>query len=128
MRWSESRHVQGDVSCSSRSPSINMTIGSPTTGEVVDVVGSYSHPSVVYAAERRPSKIGGAKEGKITMQGKSGLGGKYGKEWMADRPSNLGAPAPQGGHPESGLSKLFKSLKIGKAKSRPKEPSSPRLS
>ncbi|KAJ2502575.1 hypothetical protein GGH96_000979 [Coemansia sp. RSA 1972] len=109
--------------------SINMTIGSPNTGEIVDVVGSYSRPSVVYAAKRRPSKIGGAEEGKVAMQEKVGLGGKRGKDWMADRPSNLGAPAPRRGHPESGLSKLFKAFNIGsKNKDRPNEPSSPRSS
>ncbi|KAJ2364930.1 hypothetical protein H4S01_003518 [Coemansia sp. RSA 2610] len=108
---------------------INMIIGSPSAGEIVDVVGSYSRPSVVYAAARRPSRIGGTDEGKSTMQDRVGLGGKRGKKWMADRPSNLGAPAPRGEHPESGLHKLFKSLNFGaRSKDRSSEPSSPRLS
>ncbi|KAJ2456343.1 hypothetical protein EV183_000271 [Coemansia sp. RSA 2336] len=100
--------------CSPVSPSnVRMTIGSPGTGEIVDVIGSYSRPSVVYAPVRRKSHIGGSAAGKAEMQTKSGLGGKYGKDWMADRPSNLGAPAPRNEHPESGLKKLFKALHIG---------------
>ncbi|KAJ1868197.1 hypothetical protein LPJ78_000325 [Coemansia sp. RSA 989] len=100
--------------CSPVSPSsIRMTIGSPNAGEIVDVVGSYSRPSVVYAPVHRQSHIGGSAAGKAEMQTKSGLGGKYGKDWMADRPSNLGAPAPRNEHPESGLKKLFKAFHIG---------------
>ncbi|PIA19493.1 hypothetical protein COEREDRAFT_78840 [Coemansia reversa NRRL 1564] len=98
-------------------PTVNMTVGSSETGDIVDVVGSHSRPSVVYSSVRRSSEIGGAIDGKKTMQTKAGVGGKQGKVWMADRPSNLGAPAPQSMHPESGLSKLLRYIGIrGKKK------------
>ncbi|KAJ2799189.1 hypothetical protein H4R20_004534, partial [Coemansia guatemalensis] len=93
---------------------VNMTIGSPETGNIVDVLGSSSQPSVVYSSVRKPSHIGGAVEGKKVMQVKAGIGGKQGKDWMADRPSSLGAPAPRNMHPESGLTKLLRRIGIGK--------------
>ncbi|KAJ1996380.1 hypothetical protein GGI25_000444 [Coemansia spiralis] len=96
---------------------VSMTFGSPKTGRVIDVVGSPTRPSVVYAPMHRDSRIGGAGKGKATMQQKSGLGGSFGKHWMADRPSGIGSAVPQNAHPDSGISKALKSLKIRKRKS-----------
>ncbi|KAJ2492000.1 hypothetical protein IWW37_001853 [Coemansia sp. RSA 2050] len=91
-----------------------LDIGSPEAGPIVDIIGSPSRPSIVYASADKSSFIGGSAGGKQTMQEKPGLGGMHGKNWMADRPSSIGAPAPQDLHPESGLSKILKSLSIGR--------------
>ncbi|KAJ2862445.1 hypothetical protein GGH94_004271 [Coemansia aciculifera] len=100
---------------SSPSPtSAGLDIGSPGTGHVVDIVGSPSRPSVIYASADRGSNIGGGTGSKQAMQEKFGMGGKHGKDWMADRPSGIGAPAPQDMHPESGLSKILRSLSISR--------------
>ncbi|KAJ2085082.1 hypothetical protein GGI16_006879 [Coemansia sp. S142-1] len=112
------RSVSGDRRTSPQSSpsptSAGLYIGSPDTGQVVDIVGSPSRPSVIYASVDRGSNIGGSAGGKQAMQEKFGLGGKHGKDWMADRPSGIGAPAPQDLHPESGLSKILRSLSISR--------------
>ncbi|KAJ2333636.1 hypothetical protein GGI00_002235 [Coemansia sp. RSA 2681] len=95
--------------------SAGLDIGSPATGDIVDILGSPSRPSVIYAPARRGSGIGGGTSSKQAMQERPGLGGKYGKDWMADRPSGIGAPAPQNNnHPESGISKVLRSLSISR--------------
>ncbi|KAJ2816554.1 hypothetical protein GGI24_005692 [Coemansia furcata] len=106
------RHVNSQGMPSSTSAGLD--IGSPRTGHVVDIVGSPSRPSVVYAFADRHSNIGGSASGKKAMQETFGLGGKHGKDWMADRPSSIGAPAHRDLHPESGLTKIFKSLNLGR--------------
>ncbi|KAJ1906891.1 hypothetical protein LPJ81_001091 [Coemansia sp. IMI 209127] len=93
-----------------------MTVGSPRSGKVVDVVGSFTNPSIVYAPVRKNSKIGGAEKGKATMQHSHGIGGSFGKDWMADRPSGIGAAVAHDAHPESGISKALKTLGIKKNK------------
>ncbi|KAJ1812428.1 hypothetical protein LPJ56_005506 [Coemansia sp. RSA 2599] len=103
-------------SWSARSPltplTMGMSIGSPRGGDIVDIVGSPAKPSVIFAPIHRSSGIGGSAEGKSLMHERVGLGGKQGKDWMADRPSSLGEPAPQNMHPESGLTKILKSLNL----------------
>ncbi|KAJ1824768.1 hypothetical protein LPJ60_000522 [Coemansia sp. RSA 2675] len=94
--------------------SAGLDIGSPETGPIVDIVGSPSRPFVVYASADKSSNIGGSSGGKQAMLEKPGLGGTQGKSWMADRPSSIGAPAPHDLHPESGLTKVLKSLSIGR--------------
>ncbi|KAJ2846486.1 hypothetical protein GGI22_006236 [Coemansia erecta] len=102
---------------SSNSPAdIGMTVGSPKSGKVVDVVGSFTNPSIVYAPVRKDSKIGGAEKGKATMQHSHGIGGSFGKDWMADRPSGIGASVAHDAHPKSGISKALKALGVKKSK------------
>ncbi|KAJ1668266.1 hypothetical protein EV178_000611 [Coemansia sp. RSA 1646] len=111
---------------SSNSPNsyveIGMTVGSPKSGKIVDVVGSLNNPSILYAPVRKNSHIGGADKGKTTMQQCHGIGGAFGKDWMADRPSGIGASVPQNSHPETGISKALKALGIKKNKKKPSEP------
>ncbi|KAJ2895591.1 hypothetical protein IWW38_002260 [Coemansia aciculifera] len=110
---STNRRGQPQNSASPKSAT-GMDIGSPTTGDIRDIVGSPSRPSVIYAFAEKRSGIGGSASGKQVMQERPGLGGKYGKDWMADRPSGIGSSAPQDSHPESGLSKVLKSLSFGR--------------
>ncbi|KAJ2550872.1 hypothetical protein EV175_003905, partial [Coemansia sp. RSA 1933] len=105
-------HVDERHDSSSSPAELGMTVGSPNSGKVIDVVGSFASPSIVYAPVRKYSKIGGAEKGKETMQHSHGIGGSYGKDWMADRPSGIGAAVSQGAHPESGISKALKTLGI----------------
>ncbi|KAJ2217732.1 hypothetical protein EV179_000217 [Coemansia sp. RSA 487] len=93
-----------------------------TSGKIVDVVGSLNNPSILYAPVRKNSHIGGADKGKTTMQQCHGIGGAFGKDWMADRPSGIGASVPQNSHPETGISKALKALGIKKNKKKPSEP------
>ncbi|KAJ1999111.1 hypothetical protein H4R26_005195 [Coemansia thaxteri] len=105
--------------------STGMEVGSSASGDIVDIVGSPSRPSVVYASVSKGSGIGGGSGGKQAMQEKPGLGGKYGKHWMAGRPSSIGAPAPHDLHPESGLVRLIRSLNINRGKSASDKPQTP---
>ncbi|KAJ1869834.1 hypothetical protein LPJ57_005459 [Coemansia sp. RSA 486] len=91
---------------------MGMSVGSPKAGDIMDIVGSPSKPSVIFAPVHHSSGIGGSVESKSLMHERVGLGGKQGKDWMADRPSNLGEPAPQNQHPGSGLTKIMRSLNI----------------
>ncbi|KAJ2878431.1 hypothetical protein FB639_003388 [Coemansia asiatica] len=103
-------------SLNSQSPltplTMGMSVGSPKAGDITDIVGSPANPSVVFAPIHRNSGIGGSAESKSLMHERVGLGGKQGKDWMADRPSNIGEPAPQDMHPESGLAKIMRSLNL----------------
>ncbi|KAJ1964073.1 hypothetical protein GGI12_001664 [Dipsacomyces acuminosporus] len=103
------------------SPRSSVSIGSPTTNTIVDVVGSPRRPSIIYMPIDKLSGIGGVDAGKAKMNDKaSGIGGHTGKDWMADRPSGMGSPVPQNSLPPSGLGRAIKSLAIGRKDKVPK--------
>ncbi|KAJ2662436.1 hypothetical protein IWW48_001845 [Coemansia sp. RSA 1200] len=117
---SDGNTISQHSSSSSSSPmsSVNTVtaIGLPHPQKVVDVVGSPSNPAIVYAPIQTSSQIGGAEKSKTTMRQGHGIGGSFGKNWMADRPSGIGAAVSQDTHPESGISKALKALGIKKSK------------
>ncbi|KAJ2508048.1 hypothetical protein H4217_008644 [Coemansia sp. RSA 1939] len=114
---SDGNTISQDGSSSPRSSVDTVTaIGLPHPQKVVDVVGSPSNPAIVYAPIQTSSQIGGAEKSKTTMKQSHGIGGSFGKNWMADRPSGIGAAVSQDTHPESGISKVLKALGIKKNK------------
>ncbi|KAJ1941065.1 hypothetical protein FBU59_003611 [Linderina macrospora] len=119
---------QGDDSAGARisplsppasSSNAGMTVGSPNTGKIWDVVGSPTNPTVVFAPINKNSGIGGVAGGKKKMQAQgAGIGGASGKDWMSDRPSGIGASVSHGSLPKSNLTQALKSLVIDRKRGR----------
>lgn len=94
---------------------VSRSIGSPRHGRMLEIVGSPENAFAIYSSVHKEAEIGGGYCGKRTMRERVGLGGSPGKDWMADRPSNIGAPSPQDSYPGSSISRLLRSLSTKKS-------------